>query len=191
MPHALIVDDDDGFQAAVAEVVREFGFSVDQADSLRAARGLIERRSPDVALVDLALPDGRGSELFVELSEGSDVVMITGNATLDSAVQALREGATDYLVKPVDLQRLRAVLKNVARRSELREEVDNLRAELMYDDGLVVYLNGQEIHRSSMPAGAVSAASAVIVIRKFMVAAVPARSIDPPERDAAESTCSR
>ena len=130
MPHALIVDDDDGFQAAVAEVVREFGFSVDQADSLRAARGLIERRSPDVALVDLALPDGRGSELFVELSEGSDVVMITGNATLDSAVQALREGATDYLVKPVDLQRLRAVLKNVARRSELREEVDNLRAEL-------------------------------------------------------------
>jgi len=91
LPHALIVDDDDGFQAAVAEVVREFGFSVDQADSLRAARGLIERRSPDVALVDLALPDGRGSELFVELSEGSDVVMITGNATLDSAVQALRE----------------------------------------------------------------------------------------------------
>jgi two-component system, NtrC family, response regulator AtoC len=130
LPHALIVDDDDGFQEAVAEVVRDFGFSVDQADSLRAARVLIERRVPDVALVDLALPDGRGSELFGDLTDGADVVMITGNATLDSAVQALREGATDYLVKPVDLQRLRAVLSNVARRSELREEVDNLRAEL-------------------------------------------------------------
>ena len=53
MPHALIVDDDGGFQEAVAVVVREFGFSVDQADSLRSARVLIERRSPDVALVDL------------------------------------------------------------------------------------------------------------------------------------------
>jgi DNA-binding NtrC family response regulator len=130
LPHALIVDDDDGFQEAVSEVVREFGFSVDQANSVRSARLMIERRNPDVALVDLALPDGRGSELFGDLGEGADVVMITGNATLDSAVQALREGATDYLVKPVDLQRLRAVLGNVARRSELREEVDNLRAEL-------------------------------------------------------------
>jgi two-component system, NtrC family, response regulator AtoC len=130
VPHALIVDDDNGFQDAVSEVVREFGFSVDQADSLRTARGLIERKIPDVALVDLSLPDGRGSDLFRDLTDASDVVMITGNATLDSAVQALREGATDYLVKPVDLQRLRAVLSNVARRSELREEVDHLRAEL-------------------------------------------------------------
>ena len=130
MPHALIVDDDDGFQDAVSEVVSEFGFSVDRADTLRVARERIERRPPDVALVDLSLPDGRGSELFGVLGEATDVVMITGNATLDSAVQALREGATDYLVKPVDLQRLRAVLANVARRSELEEEVGNLRAEL-------------------------------------------------------------
>ncbi len=129
MPHALIVDDDSGFQAAVSEVVKDMGFSIDRADSLGRARSLIETRPPDVALVDLTLPDGRGTELFGELTD-ADVVMITANATLDSAVQALREGATDYLMKPVDTQRLRAILANVARRSELREEVDNLRGEL-------------------------------------------------------------
>ncbi|MBM4269990.1 MAG: sigma-54-dependent Fis family transcriptional regulator [Deltaproteobacteria bacterium] len=129
MPHALIVDDDSGFQAAVSEVIKDVGFSIDHPDCLSRARNLIELRPPDIALVDLSLPDGRGTELFGDLAD-ADVVMITANASLDSAVQALREGASDYLMKPVDTTRLRAILANVAKRSELREEVDNLRGEL-------------------------------------------------------------
>ncbi len=133
MPHALVVDDDSGFQEAVGELISQEGFTIEQAGSLKEAREILAQRLPDVALLDLTLPDGPGSELLSELAQNAttDVVLITGRATVDSAVQALREGATDYLVKqPEDLQRLRAVLGNVARRCELSEEVRSLRDEL-------------------------------------------------------------
>jgi DNA-binding NtrC family response regulator len=132
MPHALVIDDDSSFQDALGLVVQDVGFSVARAVSLREAREQLERRAPDVVLLDLQLPDGRGFEVLTELTDQSpaDVVVITGNATVDSAVEALRAGAVDYLVKPLDIARLTAILTNVARRSELREEVKSLRKSL-------------------------------------------------------------
>src|SRR5678810_1032887 len=58
------------------------------------------------------------------------VVLITGHASVESAVQALRLGATDYMVKPVDVERLRSVLRRVPRTGELRQEIGELREEL-------------------------------------------------------------
>jgi DNA-binding NtrC family response regulator len=132
MPHALVIDDDAGFREAVAEVVRDHGFTLDLAASLREARRHLEKRLPDVVLLDLRLPDGRGSEMLTELSGEStaDIVVITGNASVDSAIEALRSGAADYLVKPLDVARLRAVLTNALRRSELGQEVESLRRDL-------------------------------------------------------------
>src|SRR5262245_11640964 len=132
MPHALVIDDDLGFRDAIAEVVREHGFSIDLAASLREARKQLEKRTPDVVLLDLQLPDGRGSEMLSEFAgeSAADIVVITGNASVDSAVEALRSGAADYLVKPLDVARLRAVLTNVVRRSELGREVESLRRNL-------------------------------------------------------------
>jgi DNA-binding NtrC family response regulator len=119
-------------QDALGEVVRGEGFTLDRAVSLREAREQLERRSPDVVLLDLQLPDGRGFEVLAELTNHSpaDVVVITGNASVDSAVEALRAGAVDYLVKPIDIARLTAILTNVARRSELHDEVNQLRRSL-------------------------------------------------------------
>jgi two-component system, NtrC family, response regulator HydG len=131
MPHAAVIDDDDDFREAMVEVVRQQGFTVETATTLAKARTLISERTPDVVLLDLSLPDGDGSQLLAQLNERpTDVVVITGNATVDSAIEALREGAADYLTKPIDAQRLRAILSNVARRRELSEQVNDLRAEL-------------------------------------------------------------
>jgi two-component system, NtrC family, response regulator AtoC len=132
MPHALLIDDDQGFREAMAEVVRAQGFTVDLAASLREARLLLRDRAPDVVLLDVQLPDGRGSEMLAELAGeiAADIVVITGNASVDSAVEALRYGAADYLVKPLDVARLQAVLTNVVRRSELGQEVETLRRDL-------------------------------------------------------------
>jgi DNA-binding NtrC family response regulator len=116
----------------MAEVVRGAGFSVDAAGSLAAARDLVSHRPPDVALVDLSLPDGSGLEVLGELATGpaTEIVVVTGHASVGSAVDALRAGASDYLTKPVDVHRLKAVLAQVARRRELHDEIAGLRTEL-------------------------------------------------------------
>jgi len=132
MPHLLLVDDDPEALEWLSEFAKGEGFSVAQADSLRAARIHMSRLQPDVLLTDLQLPDGQGIELVNDLEsrESCEVVLITGHASVESAVQALRLGASDYLVKPVDVERLRAILRRVPRTGELRAEIGELREEL-------------------------------------------------------------
>jgi DNA-binding NtrC family response regulator len=132
MPHALIVDDDAKFRAALAEVVETQGFTTVTADSLAAARSGMSRKAPDVILTDLMLPDGSGLDLRGDPGDGPrpEFILITGHASVDSAVEALRGGVLDYLTKPVDLPRLKAVLANVLRTLGLKEEIGSLRGEL-------------------------------------------------------------
>src|SRR5262249_59023546 len=80
---------------------------------------------PDVVLLDLGLPDGDGAELLrdEQLATQSEIVVMTGNATVESAVLALRGGSLDYLTKPIDVTRLRTILAGVARPREYKAEV--------------------------------------------------------------------
>ena len=132
MPHLLIVDDDPEALEWLTELAKGEGFTVAAADSLRAARIHMSRLQPDVLLTDLQLPDGQGTELVndIEKDASTELVLITGHATVESAVAALRAGAADYLVKPVDVERLRAILRRVPRAGELRAEIGELRDEL-------------------------------------------------------------
>jgi DNA-binding NtrC family response regulator len=116
MPHALAVDDDPNFLSALAELIEGQGFTTNTACTLRDASAQVSHRTPDVALVDLYLPDGSGIELLKDLEIGSstEVVLMTGHADVESAVQALRLGASDYLTKPLDIGRLKSILANVA-----------------------------------------------------------------------------
>jgi two-component system response regulator AtoC len=116
MPHALAVDDDPNFLSALAELIEGQGFTTNTACTLRDARTLVSHRTPDVALVDLYLPDGSGIDLLkdLELGTATEVVLMTGHADVESAVQALRLGASDYLTKPLDIGRLKSILANVA-----------------------------------------------------------------------------
>jgi DNA-binding NtrC family response regulator len=128
----LLVDDDPEALEWLSELAKGEGFSVAQADSLRAARIHMSRLQPDVLLTDLQLPDGQGIDLVKDLEsrESTEVILITGHASVESAVQALRLGASDYLVKPVDVERLRSILRRVPRTGELRAEIGELREEL-------------------------------------------------------------
>src|SRR5262245_38035160 len=131
MPLALIVEDDSNSLAALLELVQHEGFSTRSATSLAEARAALAERAPALVLTDMMLPDGSGLEL-VELAAavGAQVVLITGHASVETAVEALRKGATDYLTKPVDLARLKTILANVARTRELQAEIGSLRGEL-------------------------------------------------------------
>jgi DNA-binding NtrC family response regulator len=116
MPHALAVDDDPNFLSALAELIEGQGFTTRTACTLRDARAQVSHHTPDVALIDLYLPDGSGIDLLkdLELGTSTEVVLMTGHADVESAVQALRLGASDYLTKPLDIGRLKSILANVA-----------------------------------------------------------------------------
>ena len=108
------------------------GFTVARAHRLREARIELGRQRPDVLLTDLRLPDGEGIELVRELEkpDATEVIIVTGHATVDSAVAALRAGASDYLVKPADLERVQAVLRHAKKTSALQHEIGELRDAL-------------------------------------------------------------
>ena len=130
--HALIIDDDENFRISLEQLVQREGFVTRTAGSLAAARESLAAGVPDVFLVDLTLPDGDGlawlrNEPAVSAAE---VIVITGSTSVDSAVDALRGGALDYLTKPIDRARLRSTLVNVKRTRALKEEVGSLRGEL-------------------------------------------------------------
>jgi len=132
MPHVLIVDDDAGTREALAEVVGHDGLTTALAADLREARIQLVRQMPDVVFTDLKLPDGSGMDLFEDLDprSGVEVVVITGHATVETAVEALKSGATDYLVKPINLQRVKAILSRMPRAGDLKAEIGTLRGEL-------------------------------------------------------------
>jgi DNA-binding NtrC family response regulator len=132
MPFAIVVEDDPSSMTGLAELVQQEGFAAATAPTLEKAREEIKKRCPDLILTDLKLPDGKGLELFEDLEDcpQTEVVLITGHASVDTAVDALRLGAVDYLTKPVDTARLKTVLSNVARTWELKQEIGSLRTEL-------------------------------------------------------------
>ena len=132
MLSALLIDDNEEFLDALTEVVEFEGIEATRARSLREAREHLERAPTDIVVIDLVLPDGSGIALLRELRDTSrsDVIIVSGAATVDSVVEALRLGALDYLTKPLDMSRLRAVLANVVRVRTLKDEVGSLRGEL-------------------------------------------------------------
>jgi two-component system, NtrC family, response regulator HydG len=132
VPRALIVDDDPDIREALADVAGMEGFETATASSLTEARQKLAKNPPDVILADLMLPDGKGLDLLevVEDAPRPQVVLITGNATVETAVAALRTGARDYLTKPVDVPRLKAILTNISRTLALQEEIGALRGQL-------------------------------------------------------------
>ncbi len=131
-PLAFLVDDHADFRASLELLVRREGFEVQTAGTIRELAELLEKRTPQVVLVDLELPDGNGWEYLSEkgVPEHAEVIVITGHATVESAVQALRNGALDYLTKPVDHTRLKSTLNHVVRTGSLKAEVAGLRGEL-------------------------------------------------------------
>jgi len=129
--HALIVEDEPDAAKMMAALIATEDFTVATANSLRDARRQIALQQPDIVLLDLQLPDGNGLELFEDqdLIAHSEVVLITGHASLETSIQALRMGAADYLIKPVNIKQLQGILSRVMRPSALRAELQSLTAE--------------------------------------------------------------
>ncbi len=130
----LVVEDDANLRSALATLVcrERDGNACAEAASLGEAKKQLETGRFDAVLVDLSLPDGSGLDLLghPEALAPAEYIVVTGDASAETAVQALRRGALDYLTKPVDRTRLCSVLANVARTRMLKSEVHGLRGQL-------------------------------------------------------------
>ena len=116
MREALIIEDEPNERLGLSALLDAEGFRTRTADSLASARRRLAETVPELVLLDLSLPDGSGLELMDDFDEGSrpDIIVLTGNATVESAVQAIRAGARDYLLKPIEAPRLRELVLAVA-----------------------------------------------------------------------------
>ena len=133
MKNVLIVDDDPATSAGMADVLEEWDYAVSMAETVESAWDAVLKSVPDVAIVDLKLPDGSGLDLLKRIKENYpdvSVVILTGHASVDSAVKALKVGAEDYITKPVDLARLEVILKSVGDKQEMKQEILELRRQL-------------------------------------------------------------
>jgi len=144
LTHVLIVDDDVDSATTLRDLVALEKFSVAVAHTLRDARRQIAMQPPDLVLLDLQLPDGSGLDLFSdpELVSSSELVLITGHASLETSIEALRLGAADYLVKPVVMKQLHGVLSRFMKPSALKADVARMKAGLA-NDGHFGHLWGQ------------------------------------------------
>jgi two-component system, NtrC family, response regulator HydG len=126
----LIVDDDPDIPAVIERFARKLGFEVTYRGSGRDALAALSDLKPDVALVDLQMPQLGGMDVLKAVRAADpecQVILMTGNATVETAIEAVKAGALDYLSKPLDFDRLRKLLVDVRdsiHRRELMMEVD-------------------------------------------------------------------
>jgi two-component system, repressor protein LuxO len=118
----LIVEDTLPMAALYREFLRDESYGVEVAGSLAEARERIEARAPDAIVIDVGLPDGSGIDLLKEIrAKGlpTEALVVTVSGSMKLAVEAMREGAYDFLVKPFDRERLTVTLRNALERRKL------------------------------------------------------------------------
>jgi len=129
----LVVDDDQRFRKTLVDRFRRRGFEVHEAGDADMAWDMVQRMAFDVAVLDMVMPGKSGLEFLKQL-KGSDadceVVMLTGQASVDSAVAAMKLGAFDYLTKPFPLGELEKLIERAARQHELSKENQQLKTLL-------------------------------------------------------------
>ncbi|HKY28296.1 MAG TPA: sigma-54 dependent transcriptional regulator [Pyrinomonadaceae bacterium] len=133
MSKVLIVDDEQQIRSILALILRERGFEVAEAESGDEALRITDSIQPDIVLLDINLPGTNGLETLRQLLAKNNkltVIMMTAYATIRSAVEAIREGAFDYLTKPFDNDELLLTIDRALALHRLSNEVEELRAEL-------------------------------------------------------------
>ncbi len=129
----LVVDDEEGMRSFLARALAPRCASVEVAGDVEQARQLMDRRHFDLIVLDIALPGKSGIEWLHELRDqgvGIDVILITAFADLESAIDALRAGASDFILKPFRVDQIFNAMKNCFQRATLARENFVLRREL-------------------------------------------------------------
>lgn len=145
----LIVDDEEGVCELLRDVLEDAGFEAWIAYNARDAINILESKTPDTILLDIRLPDADGIQLindFKEMGVNVPVILMTAFGTTEIAIQAMKQGAHDYLNKPLNLDELLLTVQKAVKMQQLVSEVATLREELDQETDAVDNLIGQSRH---------------------------------------------
>jgi DNA-binding NtrC family response regulator len=127
MANILVVDDELGIRDLLSEILNDEGHTVELAENAAQAREIRSRLRPDLVLLDIWMPDTDGVTLLKEWSTSGlltmPVIMMSGHATIDTAVDAIRIGAQAFLEKPITLQKLLKAVEQGLAREQVRQAV--------------------------------------------------------------------
>ena len=129
----LVVEDDKALSEIVCEELRARGHMAVAAESVAEGLEQLKLSEFEVALVDLMLPDGSGIDILKKIAEdglATEAIVLTGYATVDTAIQAMKLGAYDYVTKPARMEELEVLVAKAAEKSRLRRENTHLRRRL-------------------------------------------------------------
>ncbi len=131
--HILVVDDEPDIRSLLKEILEDEGFSVSVAENGQAARDSLRSRRPDLILLDIWMPDIDGVALLKEWKENESfdcpVIMISGHGTVETAVEAIRIGAYDFIEKPLSIAKLLITVDRALETSSLKRENIDLRKQ--------------------------------------------------------------
>ncbi|MGH9336587.1 MAG: sigma-54-dependent transcriptional regulator, partial [Vicinamibacteria bacterium] len=129
-PRILVVDDEEPIRKTLRMTLEYEGYEVSEASSGQEALALIEREPSDLLFLDIKMPGMDGLEVLEKLSEKPSaplVIMVSGHGSVQTAVQATKLGAFDFIEKPLETERVLLAVRNALERKELVEEVGRLR----------------------------------------------------------------
>jgi len=132
MPSILVVDDEVHVRQALKDILTYENYEVEEAADGKTALQLIQQKMFDVVLCDIKMPGMDGLELLQKIQEITNVpiIMISGHGTIDTAVEAIKKGAFDYISKPPDLNRLLVSIRNALDKQKLLEENKRLKKKV-------------------------------------------------------------
>ena len=144
MANILVVDDEHGIRDLLWEILNDEGHTVELAENAAQARAARLREQPDLVLLDIWMPDTDGVSLLKEWSVSGaltmPVIMMSGHATIDTAVEATKIGAMAFLEKPVTLQKLLKAVEQGLARGQVRESTSKLTKQLTVPEAVVAEL---------------------------------------------------
>ncbi len=135
MAKLLIIDDERGIRNTLREILADEGYEVEVAENGKQGLEMAQAKAYDLIFSDIKMPEMDGMEVLAALKNADEpadcpVVMITGHGDVETAVQALKAGAYDFLVKPLDLNRILITTKNALESKNLRQETKQLRKKV-------------------------------------------------------------
>lgn len=133
MGKILVIDDEKSIRSTLREILEYEKFEVDDAEDGKTGLDLIKENDYDVVLCDIKMPKMDGLEVLdriLESDKDPSVVMISGHGNIDTAVDALKKGAFDYIAKPLDLNRLLVTVRNALDRTESVQQVKTLKRQV-------------------------------------------------------------
>ncbi len=163
----LIVDDEESVRDSLVNWFIEDGFQVASAENAKKAITLLEKENFDIILTDIKMPGMDGLELLKRikaLKKDAIVIVMTAFATVDTAVQALKDGAFDYITKPFDPDDLSHLIRNASKQIILMDENEKLKSQIQLENIQDIIGNSPEIEQVLREVQSVAASSASVII---------------------------